>query len=155
MHIFCLMLLLRPGTCKSWLNSLDSLQAWQTIVRALSAYSETKWLVSVAFLSREAKTRSRCGSRSLEGNSLNITWRVMHEFFATWDRRLSFCFTTSLIHSLVIIPFELASSSLWNMAMRFTMLRLSNTLCQSSDLRFSIHCLNCKSGFLNGSSCAM
>lgn len=46
------------------LSTLDSLQAWHTIIRAFSAYSETKWFVSVDFFINTGITRSMFESRS-------------------------------------------------------------------------------------------
>ena len=137
------------------LNTLLSVQAWHTIVSAFSACSETKWFVSVDFFSRAVITNSTFGSKSLVGSSENIVWIVMHAFLATCDLKLSVCFTTLLMHSLAAVPPEAASKCLWNIAIRFTTLRLSNTVYQSSDLRLSILCLNYNSAFRRGSSGAL
>ena len=152
MQVFCFMLFaLMFWLCKA-LKTLDSLQAWQTMIRAFSAYSETNWFVSVAFFIRAPSTRSMLGSKSLVGNSWNRTCRAMQAFLETWDLKLSVCFTISLIASFY--P-GLAKISLWNNATLLIILRLSKIFCQSSVFRFWILCLNYCSGFLRGSSGAL
>lgn len=145
MTIFCLSVC--PLAFYYWrqLNTFVSVQAWQTIDRAFSACSETKWLVSVAFFKRAAITMSTHWSRSLVGSSEKTTWSVMHAFLATWDLKLSVCLTTDLMHSLDYRPWlddDMGSRFLWNMAILFTTLRPSKTFCQSSDFKFSALCFN-------------
>ena len=155
MQIFYLRGFARPVCACRQLNTLVSVQAWHTIVRAFSACSETKWFVSVAFFSSAASTRSMFGSRSLVVSSENTVCKVIHAFLATCDLKLSVYFTTLLMHSLPAVPLEAASRCLWNSAIRLTTFRLSNTVYQSSDLRLSMLCLNCNSGFRRGSSGAL
>ena len=77
----------------------------------------------------------------------------MQAFFETYDLKLSVCFTISLINSFYYVL--ALSKSLWNRAILLTIFKLSNIFYQSSDLRFSMLCFNCCSGFLNGSSGAL
>ena len=152
MHIFYLMGLLLPTIFCKQLKTFASEPAWQTITNAFSACSDTKWLVSVAFLISGYTTESIFGSRSRVGSSENISWTAMQAFFATWDLRLSVCLTTFLMHSFYPVPLYKDSRFLWNIATLLTTFSASNTFCQSSDLRLVIAYLNWFSGLCKGSS---
>lgn len=113
--IFCFIILLLLSWLLRELSTLVSVQAWQTILSAFSAYSDTKWFVSVHFFKRAAVTISILQSRSFVGSSVYITWRVMHAFLATYDLKFSVYFTTFFMHSLGRkLPSVIDKSSLWN-----------------------------------------
>ena len=151
-HTFCLMALLRPLMFCMQLNTLVSVHAWQTITKAFSACSDTKWLVSVAFFSNGCITVSIFGSKSRVGSSENTTCTVIQAFLATWDLKLSVCFTTFLIVSFWEVPVCTERRFLWNIATLLTTFKESNTFYQSSDFRLVWACLYWLSGLCSGSS---
>ena len=158
MAVLCLRILLLAFYYCRQLNTLVSVQAWQTIDSAFSACSDTKWLVSVAFFKRAVITISTHWSRSLVGSSEKTTCSVMHAFLATWDLKLSVCLTTDLMYSLDCKPWlddDMGSRFLWNNAILLTTFRPSKTFCQSSDFKFSALCFNWSSGLRRGSSGAL